>query len=345
MKTILKKIFRDSKTLLKVNALLNDIRYNKVLKEHMERGSISLFDYKNLSVPIPCMYVDSFPENNLYGLAYTLKNMMKINRRHLFLNSYVEHGLFFGKYVAKLSYMYDVDKIVTFGEFRSNVLKESGLICDSEIIEIGPYIAYAEKLLDDTAFLKLKQKLGKTLLVFPTHSIENMTTDYDNDELCSKIEEIREIHGYNTIMISLYWKDILEKPELCQHYEDRGYRIVCSGHKNDINFLNRQRTFIELADMTMSNEAGTHIGYCLYLNKPHFVYKQKITFKEGYEQAIAAERMDDELTASQLHHRSLVEEKFTEYSELITQSQKDIVEYYWGLSKVKSKQELTSIFR
>ena len=105
--------------------------------------------------------------------------------------------------------------------------------------------------------------LGRTLLVFPSHGIIGVTATFNNDEFIEEIERVRK--DFDTVLISLYWTVVLN-PDLVASYEALGYKIVTSGHRFDLNFLSRQRSFIELADYTMSNNLGTHVGYCIHLN-------------------------------------------------------------------------------
>ena len=52
--------------------------------------------------------------------------------------------------------------------------------------------------------------------------------------------------------------------------------VVTAGYIMDPLFLSRLKSIIQLSDLTMSNNVGTHLGYCIYLNKPHWIVRQKI---------------------------------------------------------------------
>lgn len=345
IKSSLRGFLRNSITVLKFNAFIHRLSYQKNKKIMEERACLDIFDYKEISKPVTDLYIDYIPENNFYGMSYMMKRIIGGSSRFLTINGFFEHGLFFGKYIAQQSYKYGFKRLFTLGQFRYEVLTNSSLFNNKSIIEIGPYIAYARNLLSDEAFKEKKKELGKTLLVFPTHSSKGVTMSFDNDNLVVEIEKIKRMHQFNTVMVSLYYRDIHEKPELIQHYEQMGYKIVCSGDRSDIHFLDRQRTIIELADVTMSNEAGTHIGYCLYLNKPHYVFSQDVSFKEDMSEVLKHEGMTDDVNRSQAEHRHYVESFFNEYSEIITDKQKEIVDYYWGTSKIKSDLEIKDLFK
>ena len=70
----------------------------------------------------------------------------------------------------------------------------------------------------------------------------------------------------------LYYQDILNGDAAI--FEDAGFVVVTCGYREDCHFLERQRTLIKLADFTMSNSIGTHVGYCVYMGKPHYSFKQ-----------------------------------------------------------------------
>ena len=345
VKSIIRGYLRNSIAALKVNAFIHRLSYVKNKKIMEDRSLLDIFDYKELSKPVTDLYIDFIPENNFYGMSYMMKRIVGGSSRYLSIYGFFEHGLFFGNYIAQQSYKYGFNRLFTLGQFRKEVLSNSQFFKNKSIIEIGPYIAYARSLLTEEEFSKKKKELGKTLLVFPTHSSKGVTMSFDNDNLIVEIEKIKEKRQFNTVVVSLYYRDIYEKPELIHHYEQMGYKIVCSGDRSDIHFLDRQRTIIELADVTMSNEAGTHIGYCVFLNKPHYVFSQNILFKEDMSEVLRHEGMTDDVNKSQAEHRHYVESFFNEYSEFITEKQKEIVEYYWGISKIKSDMEIKELFK
>ena len=338
---IVKKIkhaFRRSSVLLLIYSFSQRINYRKTKSKMDLRKDLNIFSYKEISKPLRMLFIDKYPENNLYGMSYIIKEFIGIESKYLFLNSYIEHGLFFGNYVAKYSYQYPVDKIISFGNYRKQILGSDINIIESkkEIRLIGPYIAYARPLLDSNELKSLKKTLGKTLLVFPSHSIDKMTTQFDNTDFTKEILRIKKNNDFKTVIISMYWKDICEKAELCRVYEDLGFKIVCSGHKNDIYFLSRQKSIIELSDITMSNEVGTHIGYCIFLEKPHYLYSQEISYKESLAEVIKAENINNDLMQSQLKDKFILGKAFSSYSEEINEEQKKIVDYYWGTSNIKN---------
>lgn len=126
-----------------------------------------------------------------------------------------------------------------------------------------------------------------------------------------------------------------------------GYKIVTSGHRFDLNFLSRQKSFIELADYTMSNNLGTHVGYCIHLNKPHYIFQQRVFYdakdQKTQKHLSDASNQDNNLT----YEWELKEicEAFNQYEIDITEKQREIVEEYWGESYIRTPEELRNLLR
>ena len=330
------------KWLLKIiNGCFNFIhrkRFNRIIRE---RKMLSLFDYDKLVVSIPYSPSELVIDNNLYRIAYWLKSYagLDVNKS---LDASIEHGVFFGNLVREDDRLYPVKSMITFGNRRIKHLEYGGI--NKNIIAVGPYIHYAQSLLSYQEKSDLKAKLGRTLLVFPSHGIIGVTATFNNDEFIEEIERVRK--DFDTVLISLYWTDVL-KPDLVASYEALGYKIVTSGHRFDLNFLSRQKSFIELADYTMSNNLGTHVGYCIHLNKPHYIFQQRVFYdakdQKTQKHLSDASNQDNNLT----YEWELKEicEAINQYEIDITEKQREIVEEYWGESYIRTPEELRNLLR
>lgn len=320
-----------------VNLLYRKIHRKKFEKRITENLRSSLFDYKTLVKDIPYFPTDIVIDNNLYGLTYALKEYcgLKLNKS---LDAYIEHGVFFGPFVRWDQYIWDVSYNITFGRQRCFHLANKQL--NKNILAIGPYIHYARNLFTSDDYQKFKDKYGKILLVFPTHCGPETGVVFDIASFINEIERIR-INQFDSVFISLYWLDIINGKHISD-YETMGYKIVTSGHRFDVNFLNRQKTLIELADLTMSNYAGTHVGYCIYLNKPHYIYKQEVKYLET-EGKNSFELWTDEETRLRLLEEQEVNNCFQNYKNYISKIDRQIVDKYWGTSFIKSPNELNKI--
>lgn len=322
--------------------LLNTIHHCKLRQQLLNRQNTSIFNFEANCHKLPVHYVDYYPENNLYGMAGVLKNYMFVNEPRLNLRSYIEHGLFFGNYVNHYSYEYSkINNIITFSEYRENILKSNRHIQEKnpKIIKIGPYIHYSSPFIKREEVEILKQNFGKILLVFPSHSIPGITIEFDFISFISKINEIKYEFKCDTVFICLYWKDIENKQSL-EYYINMGYIIVSAGHSNDPFFMSRLKSIIELSDITMSNDVGTNLGYCIYMKKPHFVYVQEQGFKEGLRSVLKRENISKDIYDSSLQAKKEIETLFSVPSESISQEQDNLIDYYWGTSHVKQADEL-----
>ena len=316
--------------------LKNRTVFDRIIEE---RKLLSVFNYVELAESIPYAPREIVIDNNLYGIAHALKKYANLDVKKS-LNGYIEHGIFFGNLVREDEKIYPLKNVITYGAMRVKHLKASGI--NKDILPIGPFIHYAVPLLEGEEFYKLKKELGRVLLVFPSHSIIGVDSDYDQGAFINKIEKIRS--DYDSVLVSLYWTDAL-KPEIVRLYESFGYKIVSSGHRFDLNFLSRQRSIIELADFTISNSVGTHVGYCIYLNKPHYIYRQEIKYnahneklKKHFDAVRTKENWDTLNEELEELHEIFCNEKVE-----ITEIQRKVVDKYWGISYLRSPEELRSL--
>ena len=343
-----KAIVRQSSKALWLYSQINNFLYRKCNeRETIGRECNSIFEVEKNSKSMRMSFFDIYPENNLYGMSNTLLSYAQLPIKCLMSHVYIEHGLFFGDYVARNSYGYkDVNRIVTFSEYRKEKLHQNRNIIDRglNIYKIGPYIHYAMPLLPLSFHQELKAHYGKVLLVFPSHSIPNESVTFDGQEFINKILQIKNITKADTVIICLYWKDIDNK-NLIKSYQTYGFHLVTAGHKHDPNFLRRLRSIIDLSDFTMSNDVGTNLGYCIHLGKPHYVFSQAIGFKEGIEHVMQAEKQSSEIFDSANKAKSIIANAFGDIRPDITPFQKELVDYYWGIKEIKTPEQIRKIYQ
>jgi len=284
---------------------------------------IDYFDYKRLAHPFPIFSLSELPGmigNKCYGNIFVIKKKM---RETFHSHCMIEHGLYFGEYVIESECtMNCIDTIYTFSNYRVNAIqKHFNFSLKKKIIPLGPYIKYAENFKSKNELDEIKRFYGKILLVFPTHDSPEAEPQYKIELFLKEIENISKY--YDTVFVSLYWLDIIKGRNFL--YEQKGYKIVCSGMRNDPFFLNRQRDIIELADMSMSNDIGTHIGYCICLGTPHYIFKQTID-------NLIHDTLNAQNTNALIRKREYNEiyNAFSTSQPLITRTQLDVVEKYWG---------------
>lgn len=329
---VYKKIVRNGKLQKKLSATYYNL---KAIPESRKKICLDIFDYKGVIAGPKDFHISEYYRgNSYYGIGNVLRTYSGYNKP---INACIEHGLYFGDYVDRSETDNSgLNGVITFSKHREEKIhKES----KCEVYPIGPYIRYATPLLTDNEIKEKKKEFGTTLLFFPDHSIDRVETEFDTEELIRWIENTRIQYKIDTVIVCLFWKDILIGRDA--EYIKRGYKVVTNGYRLDPLFLRRQRTFIEIADYTASNAVGTHVGYCIALNKPHCIFAQEINFNayvekdlvsapESYDQSVIMERED-------------VKRAFSGFSDVITRDQQDIVDKYWGISEFKSPAEMNNL--
>jgi hypothetical protein len=287
---------------------------------------IDYFNYNKLIQNFPIFSFSNEPGiigNKCYGNHIAVSNALKdINLN----TTSIEHGLYFGKYVIKSeSNSNSIDTIVTFSEYRKDALLNSGII-NKNIITIGPYIKYINYFKSINDLNIIKKNLRKTLLVFPLHNSDEVEKNYDQNDFINEIFRLKEKHDFNTILISMYWLDIKNKKHLI--YQKFGFTIVTAGNRSDPFFLSRLKDLIYLCDMTISNDLGTHVGYCICLNKPHYIYRQYIKINDKIKKV--TDNFDSLFYTTYFKEIELFLNLFSSDELRISNEQKSIVKYYWG---------------
>ena len=124
---------------------------------------------------------------------------------------------------------------------------------------------------------------------------------------------------------------------MAKHFEEAGFECVCCGHLFDLLFLQRLRSLIEIADATISNGVGSHIGYCVYLNKPHFLVPNEFKLidvqgNEGEEEMLCKEKSKN--------YWDIYNAFSNNDDYYITDNQRQIVDRLWGISDMKKASDL-----
>lgn len=287
--------------------------------------------------------------NRPYGDEYLLRRYASEKQD---LYAIIEHGLYFGKNTAMvgLKHEWELGCILTSGNYRKDIINKyyPDYYCET----IGPMIAYARF---DTEFKnKIESQIdpcGKTLLFFPAHSTQAITMQYDTNLLLQKINSIAEVKGCDNIIICVgyfdikYYKSIM----LNTYFPHKNICVTSNGERYDSHFLDHQRTLIEISDYTVSNQLGTHIGYCVYLKKPHILINDDLK-KEASPDVLKEEYGTNNRSTNWKSDQEKEEELFAgifslENSDNVTASQYDLCNYYWGFDQVKSRAEIRNIYK
>jgi len=322
------KIYSSKLLLAIINVLFRLKNKSAYLKEVKIRVNYDLFnDYLKLAKDLPYYPFDYLPDNNLYGISYSLKKYMEVS---VFRNidAHFEHGLYLGHYVQEISKISYAKKIVTFGLNRKKHLLKN---MSKKVLCIGPYIKYAKSLLNLKEIQKIKDEFGKTLLVFPSHSIKGLNASFDSNYFLNQIKAYNK--EYSTVIICLYYADVKNK-SLVTMYQNMGAKIVCAGHKYDCHFLSRLRSIIEISDFTISNNVGTHIGYAIALGKQHKIIQQDVRYRGDNS------KEKNKLNLKGLEFLEIDKKAIINSLDNNNFGYNDIIEAYWGNSFFCTKEEM-----
>ncbi|WP_308644087.1 hypothetical protein [Oceanotoga sp.] len=271
--------------------------------------------------------------NEAYGNSENLKIYSKNNKS---IKASIEHGLYIGNHYNKFETSNSfLPAIITLSEYRKKILLNKNKF----IFDIGPYIHYSKKI-NMNFIQKEKEKYGKNLLVFPSHSIESIEWRYNIKDFINLIKKIKKAYNFDTVNICLYWVDINNK--LDEVYKKEDFNVITAGHKKNKYFLNNLKKYILLSDFVISNNIGTHIGYVNYLNRPQYIYKQELKVIANSEKDYKKEFGDRDFESTEKIKNKLYK-AFSKINFEITREQKEICNYYWGFDKVKTPDEINFI--
>ena len=90
-------------------------------QEIEKRKNLSIFNYKQLSLPIPYYPIESIKDSNFYGINHSIKKYTGIKK----IKQSFEHGLYFGNYIPFATFLKTTKSIITFSDNRKKYLIKS----------------------------------------------------------------------------------------------------------------------------------------------------------------------------------------------------------------------------
>lgn len=265
-----------------------------------------------------------------YGILYQIKKFAGIDINLLLNKCTFEHGLGLRKAVCQIEVMHHVSHILTFSSFREEIISD---LTDITPVAIGPYIAYAENYHSNVYIERMKKKYGRVLLVMPSHSIKGIDVDYNVKQFIQQIENSKE--KFDTVIVCMYFQDIIRG--LWKPYEKMGYHIVSAGNTGSPYFLSRLKYILRLSDAVIMNAATTGMCYAMYMNLPIFLLQQQMNYNvtcrnNAYETDLGLKKQLEKLY-----------ELFDNKEFVITKEQVELGNYLFGLTNVKSKENLKEL--
>lgn len=284
--------------------------------------------------------------NRLYGDEYLLRKYSGVDE---YLYAIIEHGLYFGNNRSKvgLEHEWELGCILTYGDYRRNLINCAfpEYFCET----IGPLIHYAE--MDQEYYDHIQSTINpteRTLLFFPAHGSDVYSPEYDKELLIREVLKFSEEYDFGNILFCVYITDINIFEQLIDRLGvSSKIKIVTCGNRYSEKFLCRQKAIITIADLTMSNSLGTHLGYCIYLGKPHvmkpvdFYYSGK---QKDLEKDFGKSNRSDNVESDIKTETTLFQELFGNYSQSISDAQRELCDYYWGFSHIKTRKEIAMLY-
>lgn len=309
--------------------------YNLKTLFHRKNKSYDIFNYNENIKNKRFFCHESYMGNFFYGTAHSLRMYSNYKKP---IKACIEHGIYFGDFINKDEVLKSgYSTVITFGDSRKDVILRHKN--DKNVICIGPYIHYVESILDNSEIENIRRKNGKTLLVFPSHSISGIDIKYNINSFIGKVNDFKKKYGFKTVLVCLYYKDIEKGVD--REYTNEGFCVVSAGRREDQDFLRRLKSFILLSDYAISNNIGTHIGYTILLNVPHTILRQDIKYiSTKVDSKKHIENIYDNLAVMQ---KKEIFEAFREYVPKITETQRRICDKYWGFRYVMNKEKLKEI--
>lgn len=308
----------------------------KKLKIYVTMRNINQYLHYGKSQYLENRTLGLLPGNQFYGHEYWLKRYSGYQSP---IYGLIEHGLVFGNNMIQdgIQWEWQIGSILTFGENRYQSLKK--YYPNYNIQKIGPRIYYVD--CDREYYHSLKGHLlhkNKTLVAFPFHTLSDIEVLHDRRDFINSCKSIAEMNNCENIVVCIHPSDY--KHGVDKIYEELGCMVVSGGVKPR-EFLPRLKAILSLADVTVSNGIGTHIGYSVYMHRPHIMIKQQV--KEIYDEstlrtqgiAVPSENIILKNERELFFNVFKVKEKA-----VITKEQLELCDEYWGFSDLKKADEL-----
>ncbi len=308
-----------------------------------KRENLSIYDYEEIASPLPFHVQSSelWGWNDFYGTAEIYKKYAGYPLDYQ-VKFVIDHSIHF--WIERYNneeYSVNLPAHIATSEFAKEQIEKH---VKTMIFPTGLHMFYAEDYYDDNKFKTEKEKLGKNLLVFPSHSSDVCIAEFDPEPLIKEILATKERGNFNSVTVCFYFADIQRK--FHKKFEGHGFKFVTAGHILDPKFISRLKTIIKLSDVTMSNGIGSHIFYSIGFDKPHYMIEEnnyKYIDTANDKQGNIQEKTEGELLyePSVGYYRNI----FKDYTESLTKEQLEIKNKICGIESKRTKEEICNFFK
>lgn len=278
----------------------------------------------------------SYGENTMYGYAEELLNYAGLSYKDIFYLPLLEHGISvpdFFQSSMKHPYIFE-------GRYKEKLWNENskGVHC----YYVGPYIYYAKDYYEKAELNKEKEKLGKTVLVFPPHS-----TEVDEEGKYTLNQFDKYLFGsigkqFDSIIACIFWINLGDP--YVEKLRSKGVKVVSAGFKLDPLFIRRLRTIIDFADTVLYPAFTTSIGYAYHLGKRVVCFYDKKD-KPFIDSVAFTEKENDIINSGFEAMQQHFSRVFSEDAEPFSKEQRNLINTYWGLDEIKTPEEIRNIVK
>jgi hypothetical protein len=337
-----------------IKALLPERIYSSLLRMYFsmqkrsyyreidERVTVSIADIMHHSREIsPAIYSphDIVTTNGYYGSTHSLKIYTGFSDQYL-IKASLQHGVYFGTIGEWCCSDIVLPVYLVWGKHCKEITMKE---IKKESYVIGAPFFYAESFFSQKEIQSEKLRLGKNLLVFPAHSVPRVGIVYDIEKFITYLQKLK--NKFDSIRICMYYRDIQKK--FHKKYLENGFECVTAGHKFDINFLSRLKSLIMISDATVSNKVGSYTGYSIYFRKPHRLFFDNYDFEVTnlFSNLLLKRTQEEDKICKEDEGYQKIVEMFTDNNSFKCLPEHfQAIDPYWGLSDVKTKEELRGIF-
>ena len=279
---------------------------------------------------------EKHPSNDFYGHAAILKAYAG-RPQEISTNCVIVHGPMFPSLHWEVDLKAPLPVLLTANRAACSELRKH---TDKQIVAVGPLLSYARPHLSPPQLAEEKRRLGRNLLVFPSHSTHHIDARYDYDAVCREIAAYGR--DFDSVTICLYWKDILNgvAPMFAAH----GFNLETAGHIFDRGFMNRLKTLFTLSDAVVTYSWTSALGFAVSMKKPVVALAAKDEQFIAPQHIIDRDTLGGDLHSDNIAYKAKVLSLFREMRET-TAEQESAIDYMWGITQTRTPQEIEDILR
>ena len=250
--------------------------HNDILRYYIEESSKydlleSITEFKNLAKKA----IEEAKEHN-YALNYKTRGDEEEGYRYGNLQTLLKYAGIEkkeGVYVPTVSHMLSAKiftpifahktSVIFSGDYYKNLIHIRAPWVP--VFTVGPFIHYAQGIYDRNKMNEKKRNIGKMLLAFLPHTLENSKRYYDRKQFIDYA--LRRFRGsFDSIWLCVYFVDIND--DVCEYAQNLGIHVVSAGFRFDPMFNDRLKSIIQLSDAVVCGDIGGFLTYSIYMKKP-----------------------------------------------------------------------------